>query len=65
MKSIIYEEDNDPAAELTQEDKLYLAMKVGRLYKPSEWVELEKHYNEMMNSFDIQDAIQKYINSFV
>ena len=46
----------DPAAELTQEDKLYLAMKWGRLYKPSEWVILETHYNKMMNSFDIQDA---------
>lgn len=63
----LYSEDNfmkeeeliDPAAELTQEDKLYLAMKWGRLYKPSEWIELEKHYNEMMNSFDIQDADTK------
>lgn len=59
-----YNEDNfisedeliDPAADLTQEDKIYLAMKWGRLYKPNEWVELERHYNEMMNSFDIQDA---------
>lgn len=33
----------DPAAELTQEDKIYLAMKWGRLYKPNEWVELEKN----------------------
>jgi hypothetical protein len=62
-----YMEDNfmkeedipDPAAELTQEDKLFLAMKWGRLYKPSEWIELEKNYNEMMNSFDIQDADTK------
>ena len=46
----------DPAAELTEEDKMYLAMKWGRTYKPSEWVELERNYNEMMNSFDIQDA---------
>lgn len=53
------EELIDPAAELTQDDKLYLAMKWGRLYKPSEWIELEKHYNEMMNSFDIQDADTK------
>jgi hypothetical protein len=53
------DEMTDPAAELTQEDKLYLAMKWGRLYKPSEWVELEKHYNDMMNSFDIQDADTK------
>ena len=53
------EEEVDPAAELTQDDKLYLAMKWGRLYRPSEWIELEKHYNEMMNSFDIQDADTK------
>ncbi len=46
----------DPAAELTTEDKMYLAMKWGRLYKPNEWVELERKYNEMMNSFDIQDS---------
>ena len=46
----------DPAAELTIEDKIYLAMKWGRLYKPNEWVALEQKYEEMMNSFDIQDA---------
>lgn len=46
----------DPAADLTDEDKIYLAMKWGRLYKPNEWVALEKNYNEMMSSFDIQDA---------
>ena len=44
----------DPASELTTEDKMYLAMKWGRLYKPNEWVELERKYTEMMNSFDIQ-----------
>lgn len=46
----------DPASDLTEEDKIYLAMKWGRLYKPNEWVELEKKYTEMMNSFDIQDS---------
>jgi len=46
----------DPSLELTAEDKIYLAMKWGRLYKPNEWVELEKKYTEMMDSFDIQDA---------
>lgn len=49
----------DPSSELTQEDKIYLAMKWGRMYKLSEWVELEKTYNEMMDSFDIQDADTK------
>ena len=46
----------DPAAALTQEDKVYLAMKWGKLYKPNEWVELEKDYAKMKESFDIQDA---------
>ena len=46
----------DPAADLTDEDKKYLAMKWGCMYKPREWVELEQKYNEMMNSFDIQDS---------
>lgn len=46
----------DPADDLTTEDKLYLAMKWGKLYKPDEWIALEKNYNEMMESFDIQDA---------
>lgn len=49
----------DPSAELTQEDKIYLAMKWGRMYRLAEWVELEKSYNEMMESFDIQDADTK------
>jgi hypothetical protein len=46
----------DPAADLTKDDKMFLALKWGRLYKPSEWIELEKSYNDMMQSFDIQDA---------
>ena len=45
-----------PAAQLTDEDKIYLAMKWGRLYQPADWIELERNYTEMMNSFDIQDA---------
>lgn len=50
------EEENDLTAELTDEDKKYLLMKWGKLYKPSEWIELERTYNEMTASFDIQDA---------
>lgn len=55
----------DPAADLTEEDKVYLAMKWGRLYKPSEWIELEKMYNQMMESFDIQDADTKSTLVFI
>lgn len=46
----------DPAAELTKDDKVYLAMKWGRNYKPNEWITLEKNYVDMKKSFDIQDA---------
>lgn len=46
----------DPALDLTEDDKKYLIMKWGRLYKPSEWLELEEYYTKMTNSFDIQDA---------
>ena len=53
---ISQEELPDPTEELTDEDKVYLAMKWGRVYTPREWIELEQSYDEMMNSFDIQDA---------
>lgn len=42
--------------ELTEDDKLAMAMKWGSLYTPAEWIDLEKDYQNMMNSFDIQDA---------
>ena len=55
----------DPAAELTKEDKQYLAMKWGRNYKPSQWLLLETKYTQMMNSFDIQDADSKNTLMFI
>lgn len=55
-KFISEEELPDPAAELTQEDKVYLAMKWGRLYSPAEWVALEQKYDEMASSFDVNDS---------
>lgn len=58
--SFIPEDDiPDPAAELSDEDRLYLAMKWGRLYKPNEWIELERKYAEMEQGFDIQDPDTK------
>ena len=47
---------DNSVAQLTNDDKIYLAMKWGALYKPQEWIELERSYEEMTNSFDIQDA---------
>ena len=49
----------DLAKDLTPEDITTLVLKWGRMYKPSEWIELEKTYKEMEMSFDIQDADTK------
>ena len=49
----------DPAADLTEDDKTYLVMKWGKLYKADELLALEQDYNNMINSFDIQDADTK------
>lgn len=51
--------------DLTLEDKQYLAMKWGRTYRAAEWVELEKTYMDMMDSFDIQDADSKNTLIFI
>lgn len=49
-------EDTTITDSLTDEDKLYLRMKWGKTYKPDEWVQLEKLYDDMMQSYDIQGA---------
>ena len=46
-------------AELTDEDRVYLRLKWGKAYKPEEWIELERLYTEMMESYDIQTAGDK------
>lgn len=46
-----YFEDN-----LTEEEKKYLCIKWGRTYTPEQWIKLEKQYNEMCESYDIQSA---------
>lgn len=50
------DEFDDMIDDLTDEDRLYLRLKWGKNYKPTEWVQLEQLYNEMMNSYDIQQA---------
>lgn len=47
---------SDPSKELTKEDRVYLAMKWGRFYRPNEWLQLERKYTEMTNCFDIEDS---------
>ena len=46
----------DVGADLTPEDKIYLAMKWGRLYSASDWVALEQLYQEFTESFTIEGA---------
>lgn len=55
----------DLSAQLTIEDKRYLVMKWGRTYKINELIQLQKTYNQMMNSFDIQDADSKNTLIFI
>lgn len=65
-KDFISQDDMpDLTTQLTLEDKQYLAMKWGRTYKISEWIQLEKKYTEMMDSFDIQDADSKNTLIFI
>ncbi len=49
-------EDDKMIAQLTDEDKIMLRVKWGKTYRPDEWIQLEKLYNEMMESYDIQSA---------
>lgn len=44
---------------LTEEDKMYLKVKWGNTYREDEWVQLERLYTDMMNSYDIQTAGHK------
>lgn len=46
----------DIGAELTEEDKIYLAMKWGVLYTAADWVTLENMYKDYENSFDLHNA---------
>ena len=49
-------DDSSITDQLTDEDKIMLRVKWGKTYRPEEWIQLEKLYNEMMESYDIQTA---------
>ena len=49
-------DDEDEEIELTDDDKKYLRLKWGKAYRVDEWIYLEKLYNEMLDSYDIQSA---------
>lgn len=46
----------DVGADLTEEDKIYLATKWGRLYSAEDWVSLEKIWTDYEKSFDLHNA---------
>jgi len=48
--------EQDLGFELTEEDTRYLRLKWGNTYRPFEWISLEKLYQDMMASYDIQTA---------
>ena len=52
------EVDNTPDIDidLSDEEKLRLRLKWGKSYKPTEWVQLEQLYDDMIKSYDIQTA---------
>lgn len=50
------EPEEDLTDGLTPEDITYLKIKWGKTYKPDEWLQLEKLYTDMMESYDIQTA---------
>jgi len=49
-------ENLNEGLELTEEDITYLKVKWGPTYQPYEWVQLEKLYQDFLNSYDIQSA---------
>lgn len=55
----------DLSSQLTLEEKQQMALKWGRTYKISQWIQLQKKYTQMMNSFDIQDADSKNTLIFI
>ena len=48
--------ENDFVDDLTEEDRTYLRLKWGKVYRPEQWVKLEQLYTDMMGSYDIHSA---------
>lgn len=55
----------DYTSQLTLEEKQMLALKWGRTYRVSEWVQLQRLYTQMTESFDIHDADSKNALIFI
>ena len=54
--SALFNDEEDDDLDLSEDDIKFLRLKWGRVYRPSEWVQLEQLYNEMTTSYDIQSA---------
>lgn len=48
--------EEEMISDLTEEDRRYLCLKWGKTYRPDEWIRLEELYEQMINSYDIQQA---------
>ena len=48
--------EEEMISDLTDEDRRYLCLKWGKSYRPDEWIRLEELYEQMINSYDIQQA---------
>ena len=48
--------EEEMISDLTDEDRRYLCLKWGKTYRPDEWIRLEELYEQMINSYDIQQA---------
>lgn len=56
---------NDPILALTDNDKRMLTMKWGDMYKPDEWITLEKYYRDMCKDFGVDDTDSKSVLIFL
>ena len=48
--------EEEMISDLTEEDRRYLCLKWGKTYRLDEWIRLEELYEQMINSYDIQQA---------
>ena len=48
--------EEEMISDLSEEDRRYLCLKWGKTYRPDEWIRLEELYEQMTNSYDIQQA---------
>lgn len=50
------EEESELISSITAEEYTYLRLKWGKTYKAEEWIRLEQLYEEMMQSYEIEEA---------